>query len=343
MTHSARNERTGTIVTAVSNSALALLVAFLFPAIASAERFWVEGSVGTMFDSNIEHLSIVDLWTMGERRGIFLRNAALGGVAFGRDDAFSTSVSLSAETGLDVPERSRFISYADAGWHLEPRDDVSLDLSIGLHHIAEDFLSMRNMFLDLFGTADLFWDIEEAHAWYNTFRTGYYLGFDEEMRYLTGPMFGVESGYIHYPTDRTDYIKLSVAIEGYFFRPEVLSSCEGTLSVNNSFIKPTVGFEGKYDLAPVFFKGTLRYSFMNWLGTDRWWGDRSKRRMEHAPSAGAQVFWEITEHFTLSLNYSYRYIFSNLGGDPGDYIDYTMDRHMVTLQITGRYDKEKKE
>jgi len=338
-----RNGKTGTTATAVSNSVLALLFVFLYPAVSFAERFWVEGTIGTLFDSNIEHLSIVDLLTMGERRGVFLRNAALGGAAFGRDDAFSASVSLAAETGLDVPERSRLNSYADVGWHLEPRSDISLDLAFGLHHTAEDFLAMRNMFLDVFATGDLFWDIEEAHAWYGALKAGYYLGFDEEMRYLTGPMFAFENGYFHYPTDATDYVKPSVGIEGYFFRPEVLSSCEGTLSVNNSFIKPTVGFEGKYDLAPVFFKGSLRYSFMTWLANDRWWGDRSKRRMEHVPSATGQVLWEITEHFALSLTYSYRYIFSNLGREEGDYIDYTMDRHLVTLQITGRYEGERKE
>lgn len=338
MTLFVKNEKSGIIAIAVLNRFLFLLLS-IFPSFLFADRFSVQGSVSSLFDSNIEHLSIVDFLTMGKRYGIFIHNDAAFDYSFGDNDAFSTGLSLAADTGLNVPEKSHLNTFAEFGWHGVLRDDVSLDLALMAHHAAENFLRMRNMFLDLFVTADLFWDINAENAAYGTFKTGYFTGFDEEMRYMTGPSFGIETGYFHYPTEATDYLKLGAGLEGYFFRPEILTSCTDTLSITNSFLKPYIFFEGKYDAAPVFLKATLRYAYMEWLKSDHF-NDWSKRRKEHIPSVTAQVLWEISAYLSLSLTYSYRYFFSNFGRDPGDYVNYTMDRHTVTLDLTARYEGE---
>ncbi len=348
MTPCVKDGRSGIITTAALNRFLLPFIFIALPSLLFADRFSAQGSVAGFYDSNIEHLSIDDQVAMGKRQGVFIHNEAAVEYAFGDTDDFSTAFSLSSDTGLNVPEKSRLNTFFELGWHGEPRDDLSLDLVLQAHHTAENYLHMRNMFLDLFVTGDLFWDISNDHALYSTVKTGYFTGFDEELRYMTGPAVGIEAGYFYYPTPYTDYLKFGTGFEGYFFRPEVITSCNEenrscTLSINNSSVKPYLFLEGKYDAAPVFLKGTLRYAYMEWLGDDHNTDNGFKeRRREHIPSLSAQVLWEITGNISLSLNYSYRYIFSNFSRSKGAYLDYTMDRHTVRLEFTAHYEGEPK-
>lgn len=339
MRYCAKNGRSATTATAGSNSVYLFLLSLFLPAFLSAGSLTIRGSVGTLFDSNIEHLSIVDFLTMGKRYGFFVRNTASADYAFGPENALSAGVSLLSETGLDVPEKSRLQETASFGWRHDLRDDLSLDLTILAHHASENYLRLRNMFFDLFGAADLFWDMNEQHSFYGTVRAGYFIGFDEEMRYLTGPAFGFEAGYWHYPTELTDHVKGGAGIEAFFFRPEELSSCTDVLVVHNRSLKTYLFIEGKADLSPIFLKLTLRYAYLAWLDSDRL-NEWKKRRREHIPSAAAQILWRINANFDLALTYTYRYIFSNFGNDPADYADYTMDRHTALLEVTGRYEGE---
>lgn len=338
MTSCVKNGKNATITTVALNSSLLLLL-FFFPFFLWADHLAVRGSVAGFYNSNIEHLSIIDFLTVGKQYGIFIRNEASGEYeyGFGEAESFSSSLSLSSDTCLNSPERSRFNSFFELGWHDEPHDRLMLDLTLQAHHTAENYLQMRNMFLDLFVTGDLFWDISDDHAAYATLKAGYYTGFDEDMRYMTGPAVGIELGYFYYPTAYTDYLKPGIGFEGYFFRPEILTSCTDTLRVNNSFIKPYLFLEGKVDLAPVFLKATLRYAYMEWLESDRF-NDWSKRRREHSPSVSTQVLWDMTKYFSMSLAYSYRHIFSNFGQSPSDYIDYTMEGHTVMLELSAAYE-----
>ncbi len=342
MRYCAKNGRNATTTTAGSNSAhlfLSFLFFLLLPAFLSAGNLTIRGSVGAIFDSNIEHLSIVDFLVMGKRYGLFVRNTASADYAFGIEDSLSMGVSLLSETGLDVPEKSRLQETAFFGWHLDLRNDLSLDLSLLAHHASENYLRLRNMFLDFFGGADLFWDKDDHHTFYGTVRAGYFIGFDEEMQYLTGPAAAIEAGYWHYPTEHTDHIKGGIGLEGFFFRPEELSSCADVLVVHNRSIKTYLFIEGKADLTPVFLKVTARYAYLAWLNSDRL-NEWKKRRQEHIPSAATQILWRINANFDIALTYTYRYIFSNFGKDAADYADYTMDRHTAILEVTGRYEGE---
>lgn len=333
-----RNERNATTGIVASSKHFFFFIVFL-PTFLFAGHLTIRGSVGALFDSNIEHLSIVDFLTMGKRYGFFFRNTASADYGFGPGDNLIAGLSLLSETGLDVPEKSRFQETGVLGWHLDLREDLSLDLSLLIHHASENYLRLRNMFLDLFGSADLFWDMSDRHSLYSTTRVGYFIGFDEEMRYLTGPAIAFEGGYWHYPTEYTDHVKIGLGLEGYFFRPEVLSSCTDTLTISNRSVKTYAFIEGKVDLAPVFLKASVRYAYFAWLENDRF-NEWSKRRQEHIPSLGAQVLWRITKNFDLALSYTYRHIFSNFGKDPEDYVNYTMDRHTLLLEMTARYEGE---
>jgi len=335
-----RNGKNAITVTVVSSKHgfLEVLFFILFgSASLSAGSLAIQGSVGTLFDSNIEHLSIVDFLTMGKRYGFFIRNSAGFDYSFGNSETVSTGMFLFSETGLDVPEKSRLQEMVSLSWRPTIRGDLDLDITMLAHHAAENYLRLRNMFLDFFLMADLFWDITHLHALSGAMRGGYFIGFDEEMQYLTGPALGLEAGYWYYPTKRADYLKSGVGIEGYFFRPEELSSCTETLTVHNRSLKVYLLFEGKAVLSPIFFKGNLRYAYLVWLESDRlnaW----HKRRQEHIPSLSAQISWHISEHFDLAVIYTYRYIFSNFGRDPNDYVNYTMDRHTLLLEFTARYE-----
>lgn len=340
-----KNEKSGITATAALNSLLfSAIFILLFPSFVLADRFAAQGTVAGFYDSNIEHLAVWDALTIGQRSGFFIRNEGAFEYNFGEADAFSTALSLSSDTGLDFPEKSRLNSFFELGWHGEPRSDLSVDLALQAHHTAENYLHMRNMFLDLLIMGDLFWDISDDDAVYSTLKASYFTGFDEDMRYMTGPAVGIELGYFHYPTVRTDYLKMGTGFEGAFFRPERWTSCSIDLSVNNSSVKPYLFFEGKYDIAPVFLKGALRYAYMEWLGDDRFLitgePDYVKRRKEHIPSVSAQVLWDISRYISLSINYSYRYIFSNISRSDGGYVDYTMDRHMIMLEFNAHYEGE---
>jgi len=347
VTSCVKNEKSGITVIAAPNSLFFLLaLLLLLPSLVLADRITAQTSVAGFFDSNIEHLAVWDALTMGKRSGFFIRNEGAFDYVFGDNDAFSTAFSLSSDTGLNVPEKSRLNSFFEIGWHGEPRDDLSLDLALQAHHTAENYLHMRNMFLDLLVTGDLFWDFSDDDAFYSTVKASYFTGFDEDLRYMTGPTIGAEFGYFYYPTARTDYLKVGAGFDGAFFRPERWTSCSVTLSVKNASIKPYLLFEGKYDLKPVFLKGTLRYAYMEWLEEDRFIitdiKDWSKKRKEHTPSLSTQILWDINDYISLSLNYTYRYIFSNFSRNNGAYVDYTMDRHTVMLEFSAHYEGETK-
>jgi len=303
------------------------------------------GAVGTgiKWNSNIEYyyltnrLKYIELvdgeivrYDPPEKSSFFLGGDA--SLNYAKKD-FIFDYSLFVDMSPTDNEYSKINQYAEFSYSSKISERFVIDFSLLSHHSAEDFDNIKNLFLDFHFYTNLFYDYTSYLTLFSGIKAGYYKNMSSVVKYLGGPLGGVELGAYIYPGEGNSYIKFSGGTDFFSFNDETfnVSFCLKddetvikTLKTHNRYYKISAQSDAVWianDTFSFFLKA--QYFFVSWLDND-WWShlDWEKKRKEHSFTFSTSMLFNLNKNLSLKLFYDVKRVWSSFGRDSNDYVNY---------------------
>jgi len=295
--------------------------------------------VGVGYDSNMQSISLIeklDSVRLQESDSLFLLGSGELHYFFW-DQTASISYSASVSHFFESETYSKLDNYLEFSYSSFVSEAAALIASIKVHNYIEDFESPMS-YGDLILAMDFIFEKSDEIALFSTIKGGYFKSISDQrdIKYLNGPVLGVEGGVYFYPGANENYFKAQVGFDFSSLDDWVHFMNDGFIGVSNQYLKSSAMLEGA-----VFFKKSslntmIGYSNFVWFKIDTWRFERGanggeiageKRRIEHLIKFATTFLYKITDRTALSLQGALIKNISNIDSFETAYYDYNYLRY----------------
>jgi len=201
--------------------------------------------------------------------------------------------------------------------------------------------SERGSYLDLiYGNVYLYlttlYDYSSFFSGYIDIKIGYVKGIHKKVKFMDGPVSGIEIGGFFYPGSVVDQIKLKGGSDIFIYIDEDFKLCdaERTLNIKNSYVQTFATVELFWEFHSFAFEFQAQYDYLYWIDRDELIEENwQKRRIDHRVSIQPSFNYFVTKSFEVNTYYNFKRNFSNLGENIKDYTDYNSTNHLAGINL----------
>jgi len=304
-------------------------------------------TVGSSWQNDADYLSLRELAESGRQKkaALFLDTGAELEYSLLKESLlFSYSVLSKTARDLRVSTVRQSLKSEYSDYIL---DNIFYELNLAVTHIKKDYSAIKNDVIFPIANSTLFFEPVTFTTLYLNLRAAYYTGLSKDVKYITGPAAGAETGAYIFPYSEKFKGKIFVAIDLFRFKSEEfdfhnnkMNNSGGTTYGYDKYLSSSIEISNRYNMftlqsefsysiqkTTIFLKG--KYVYYYWLGKNIGWHyvasnepfydekmmSDSKPRRENLYQGSLGVEYEILSFLYVSLGYTYSLTESNYRGE----------------------------